>query len=362
MPRETINSKQLILLFALFLSCSYLGVAGSEAKQDMWLSLCIAILFFLPLLLMCARIATLHPDKHLFAILFDTFGKVIGWIVSSLYVLFFFGLAAVTLFVYSEATHILSLTRTPLLFLMAALGGFTAWSLHSGLRILGRVSSLLFFIVAVLNLGAFLLSIPNMSIESIQPVGQQPPQNILKNALYFFISPFAQSIVLLSLLGHMPTNHSKYKVVFWGGGLGALILLSTLVRDLLVLGTPTYTKSYFPSYNALSIIHVGGFIQRIDIIFSFALFLGAFMKICLSLNATCQGCVKLTGIKNPLFVLVPLTLLLCAAGYGITKVSIHFFTGIQNFLFCLLSLQVLVPFLVWILSEVKNRKETRIST
>lgn len=98
MNRETITDKQSTYLVIMFLlGTATILIRGLEAKQDLWLSIILAMLMTLAMCLIYARLHYLFPHKDLFDILKICFGKLIGKIIGLLYIWFAFHLSALIL-------------------------------------------------------------------------------------------------------------------------------------------------------------------------------------------------------------------------------------------------------------------------
>ncbi|MCB2305038.1 spore germination protein [Clostridium estertheticum] len=91
MKNEAISERQATILIILFLLGNSLLIgSGSQAKQDVWIAVTIAIPCSIILALMFSRILSLYPGKDLFDILPLLMGNYIGKLLSMLMIWFFF--------------------------------------------------------------------------------------------------------------------------------------------------------------------------------------------------------------------------------------------------------------------------------
>ncbi|MDF2533385.1 MAG: hypothetical protein K0Q65_2966, partial [Clostridia bacterium] len=98
MNKEKISDSQGMKLVILFIFGSTLVMGtGGEAERDMWISIVIAVFLAVPIYLIYSRILSLFPDKDLFEILEQNFGKFFGKLISLVFIWFAFHLGALVL-------------------------------------------------------------------------------------------------------------------------------------------------------------------------------------------------------------------------------------------------------------------------
>src|SRR5690242_1975848 len=113
MNKEIITAKQGISLVVLFEIGSAIVLSpGSEAKQDVWIVVLLALLFALPMILIYARLLSAFPGKDLFDILHEVLGKIPGKIIALTYVWYAFHLGALVIRNFSEFIQTVSLPET----------------------------------------------------------------------------------------------------------------------------------------------------------------------------------------------------------------------------------------------------------
>jgi len=90
MYKEVINQKQAVVLMTTFIigTNTILGIGGNS-KQDIWIAVLFAMVAAGIIMAVYARIIKLYPEKDLFEILDVLFGKVIGRILTLMFVFFF---------------------------------------------------------------------------------------------------------------------------------------------------------------------------------------------------------------------------------------------------------------------------------
>src|SRR5690242_10017867 len=103
MNKEIITSQQGISIIVLFEIGSAIVLSpGSEAKQDVWITILLASLLSFPVILMYSRLLSIFPGKDLFDILNEVLGKILGKIIALTYVWYVFHLGALIIRNFSE--------------------------------------------------------------------------------------------------------------------------------------------------------------------------------------------------------------------------------------------------------------------
>ncbi|NFL03832.1 spore gernimation protein KB, partial [Clostridium botulinum] len=88
MNKEIISSKQFqFLIFTFGLGSYLLFNLGADAKQDAWISLILATLLCLMTVSVYDKIMSYYPEKNIIEILKLECGKIIGVILSIIYLI-----------------------------------------------------------------------------------------------------------------------------------------------------------------------------------------------------------------------------------------------------------------------------------
>lgn len=167
-------------------------------------------------------------------------GKYIGKIVSILMIWFAFHDGALIMRNLSEFTTTLVFDDTPASVPMICFAVLLIWGLKAGIEVLGRWSEFFIFIVIMVF------------------------SNIAKTKNY-------KKIFILGLL--------------IGGG---LVFLATL-RNLLILGSGTISRLYYPSTMGITLIRVGELLERLEMFVTIDFLVCVFVKVCICIYAVCNG-------------------------------------------------------------------------
>ncbi|GHU60516.1 hypothetical protein FACS1894171_2070 [Clostridia bacterium] len=355
---DRISGRQALCLTALFiLGASVVNGGGGIAGQDAWISLSAAALSAVPLIAVYARISALYPGENLFDIIFKALGKIAGWAVSLVFFLYALLLAALTLRSFTEFVQVASLKNTPQILVALLMGLLCAFALGRGIPALGLSGVIMFTFVALSVVLSFILLTGNMDFSALTPVMGQEPRVIARGALTLLVSPFAETVLMLTVLGALKPAAGRFKVLLWGLFLGFFLLLTSLMKALLTLGGPTFSQINFPSYIAESTINLGEFFQRVEAVIASTVTLCVFVKLGVCLYAACQGGAKLFRLADGKKIVYPITLLTVILSVLIFKNTAQMNDWPNVYMYFALPVQVILPVVIWIVAEIRRRKE-----
>ena len=308
MKNEIISERQAIILIILFIiGSTFLIGSGGQAKQDAWISVIIAISWAIILLLMYSRILSLYPGKDLFDILQIVMGKFIGKILSIVMIWFAFHLGTLVIRNLSEFTNILVFADTPVVVPMFFFTMLIIWSIKEGIEVLGRWSEFFIWVVIIISFIIAILSISEMDISRLKPILNDGVTPLLKGAFSSFSFPFGETVVFTMVFSNV-SKVKNFKKTFIIGLLigGGIIFLATL-RNLLVLGSETISRMYFPTTMVISLINLGSVFERLEITVVIAYLVCVFVKVSICVFAVCNGISKVFGFNDYKFIATPVS-------------------------------------------------------
>ena len=322
MNKETITDKQGISILVLFLCGSTLIFdTGTGAKEDIWLAIIIAFLCAFVMAMLYARVLSIFPGKDIFDILIIAFGTVIGRVLCLFYVFFSIHLASLVLYNFEEFITIAALSDTPALVPLVTTMLLIIWIIKSGIKVLGNWSEFFVVILVVLVFLTLPFFIPIAKIENLKPFLYNGIQPVLDGALLSFTFPFTEIVVFLGVGAALKNKKSPYKVYALGLAFGALIIFSSAVMHMMVLGGENMGRTFFPPYRSYKLINIREFFTRIEIVIGAALIIGGFVKISVCLFSACRGLCKVFAIDNYKVIATPICILA-------TIISTTNFTGV----------------------------------
>ena len=357
MKNEAISERQATILIILFIiGTSVLNGSGGQAKQDAWIAMVIAISWSIILLLMYSRILSLYPGKDLFDILQIVMGKFIGKIISILMILFTFHDGALILRNLSEFTNFLVFPDTPVVVPMLLFVMLLMWSLKEGIEVLGRWSEFFIWFVFLIILTISLLSIPQMDISRLKPILYNNYTPVLKNAFSNFSFPFGETVIFTMVFSNISKVKSYKKTFIVGLLVGGGVIFLVILRNILALGSENIFRIYFPSTMVASLIRLGPMIQRLEMLVVLQFLICVFVKVSICMFAVCNGISKVFGFDDYKFIATPVALLMLSFSIFVYNSTMEMaFWTLNIWPYYSFPFQVIIPFVVFILAEIRSR-------
>lgn len=357
MKKEIISTKQGISMMFIFLIGTTLVVgSANRAQQDAWISILIGIAISLPMCFVYSRLLKLFPGKNLFDIVEEVFGSIVGKAITLIFIWYFFHLGALIIRNITEFIQIVSFTETPQFFVAIFIGLLVIYMVKSGIEVLGRwtefVLPIIIFII-ILTIG---LSAPEMNFNHLKPVLYNGFKPVFQGAYALFTFPFAETVIFTVIFSSLEQQNKSFKVYSLSIIMSGVILLLVALRNILVLGAANINTLYFPSYSAVSIINIGDFLQRIEVVVSITLILSSIAKLSVCLFATSIGVSKLFNFDDYKLVAAPICLLMLNLSFIIYNSAMEMFNWIETTnLYYAIPFQIILPLTILIVAEIKIR-------
>lgn len=299
MEKEFISSKQGVTLLIMYiLGSSLILTPGENVGRDAWIAILFAIFMVVPMLYVYTRLVTVCPGKDFYDLQKILFGKVIGSITSLIYVLFSLHLGAMILRNFSEFIQAVSFPESPQFFTLILMGTLCIFGVKCGVEVIARWSSFIFpiFLLTVVFLITF--SIPNAELSNIKPILYNGIDPVVRGSIPIFAFPFAEVALFTTIFNSLNNKKSTYKIFLIGTVIGGLMLCAVSIRNIAVLGAESISDYYFPTYNAISVISIGSFFDRFEILVAVMFIVSGFLKATICLYSASKGLSKIFNIDN----------------------------------------------------------------
>ncbi|MGE8203207.1 GerAB/ArcD/ProY family transporter [Heyndrickxia sp. NPDC080065] len=364
MEKAKITAYQLFVLIFLFEQGSALVVSlGTDAKQDTWLSIFIAMIGGLFLYLIYYRLYLFYPDLPLTSYVQKIIGPFFGKLLGCIYLLYFFYIGARILRDFGELLLTFAYPNTPIFIIMAMMTLTIMYAVHKGFEVLARTGEIYFILIYFLAISGAILLVSSglINLNQLKPVLEEGFGTVInvafKQSLYI---PFGEVIVFSMILPYL-SNVSKAKLP----GLLALALcgINLAITDAInvaVLGEDLVKRSAFPLLSTIQKIQVANFLERLDVFFMLFSIIGGFFKIGIFFYAGVTGTADLFKLKNYKKLIYPLGLVFLFLSMSIAS---NFSEQLKEGLIVIplyihLPLQIIIPLLLLMIAYVKNRKKT----
>lgn len=361
MSKEVISDKQSIALMVLFIiGPSTVSLAGVEAKKDIWLAVIFSMILGAFLMFTFARLHIIFPNKNLFDIIEDCFGKLIGKGIIIFFTLHLILSVCTTFRNYGEFITSVSFQETPLIIPIICFGLLCAYVIISGIETLGRWGRFFFLLVIFFTSILILLLIPNLNINKIRPVLNEGIKPILQGSIKLYSFPFSQLVVFAVIFSSFRRKTSPYRIYFTTLLIGGVIIFITFLSVILTVGVKNISDMYYPTYNAVSRINIMG-LERIEILSGIMFTIGGFVKISTHLLAICIGIAKIFKTSDYRFIVTPIAFMLINLSYLLWDSTMGFYKFDGDIMIYIgFPFRTILPILILIIAEVKRRYKDKV--
>lgn len=356
MNKEIITDKQGYYMLTIYIMGTALILSGgTKAKQDTWISTLVAILAIIPMILIYGKIHKMFPNKHLFEIVDIVFGKIIGKIISILYIWYFLHLGAICIRNITEFIQVVSFQETPQFVPNIFITLLIIYMIKSGIEVLGRWGKFVLPFVLILLLVVGILSISEFKYQNIKPILYNGWTPIFTSALSIFSFPFGEIVVFLSIFHTLKNTDKIYKNYFLAVFIAGITILLTILKNTFALGYPLVSNNYFPSYYTNMIISIG-FLQRIEATTSAVLILCGFAKACICIFAACIGFSYILKIPAYKDMVVPISLLASVLAIILYSSTMQIVEFLEVYKYYALPFQVFLPILILVVGLIRKKE------
>ncbi len=296
---DRITGRQAICMLLLFELGSSLVTGGSEkAGQDSWVCVLIGLAMAVPAVLLYAKLGERCPGMDLFEMSEAAFGKVGGGIVTLLFSLYSLHLGALVTKNFTEYIQVLTLPETPQPVVAACIGLLCWLAVRRGIEVAARNAAF----IAPLGTGVagalLLLTSTFMDFGNLKPAFVSSPETLLRSGFSTFAFPFAECVLFLSVFCNVADKIPLKKIYLRGILLSGGLLCALVIGNTAVLGVPITQAMYFPSYETVSVVHLGEFLSRIEVLVSGNFMIFGLVKFMVCIYVACRGFMRLPGKKD----------------------------------------------------------------
>lgn len=282
---EKISSNEAIVLTVIFISTKVFlimpAVMADLGASAGWMIIIVAtvtaLIGFLPL----AALLEKFPGKSIIEIGEELVGPVINTLFSLVYLALFLAITSLVLRQFSERVLTAFIPEMPLSVSAIILLGGMIVAGYLGIAVIGRVTMLvlLFLIVALAIM--LLLPYPFWEVDYLFPFWGSGIKRILESGL--LKSSIFGEVFILALISPSLNNTDVRKIGLWSIAISGLVMVIVEIIFLMVFSMPVASEITLPIYQMNSLIYLGRFVQRLEVIFIPLWYLVALLKLSIGL-------------------------------------------------------------------------------
>lgn len=365
MPKnEKMRVSQFTILVALYTVGTSILIAPHMSayfgKQDGWISLILNLAIGLFVIFFYNKMARAFQQKSFFQYMTDTIGSWGCKIVSLLFFIYCFVLIAILIREIGDFATVQLYPDTPLDTIIALFIVITIIGAKYGIETIGRAAELMFPWFIILLFILLLSLIPQMKIENLSPMFSVGVKPILLASYAHLGTPYFQLFLFLILIPYVNDSEKTGKAFFIGVIFGGIVILIITLVALLVLGNESTSRLLFPSYTMAKTIEIANIIERIEAFLASIWFISIYIKIVITFFCAILFLKNAFNLQENDFLIFPLGLFILFLSVYISPSIIHYNTFIAKIWTPYAGTHgVLIPFLLFLIHWMKNRKKSR---
>ncbi|MCX8130283.1 MAG: spore germination protein [Clostridia bacterium] len=289
-----------------FTSPAYVArVTGTASWYMTLISMITSIVGFTFIYLLLKR----FPAKDLVQAFELSLGRILGFVFSIILAVFLLVATAVLLREFAEVMKVYVLPMTPPSFIIGMFLIVTITGCYLGLESIARASRLFAYFILTGFLTVIILAAPNYDLHYLFPI---LGYGLDKTVTYGLArSSFYGEVIILGVIAAsmQGTTHIK-KAGYTALIISGLITSAALLTTMMTFNYSTSQEITSRLYALARIIHIGGFIQRLDPFFLFTWCIGTLISVTLSYYAALSTYCKAFRIQDMRPVLIPSAILL----------------------------------------------------
>lgn len=284
--KEKITSSQCIpLLISTTLGVGILSLPRylvDKVKGDGFIVIIMTTLLCLLIGYSMYKIITYFPHKSFLEINSILLSKPIGYIVMSIYFIYYISIASVVVRVFVEVMKMYMLSETPTELILITMLFVCAYSAREGIEAIGRLSQFLLFLIILPIIGVYMFALQSADFTNIMPILDNNIMNLISSISLTLFS-FSGFEILLIIGFFLKKPKEAFKIQYMTLiSIGCIYLFFTLTT-IAVFGQMETSHLFWPTLTLVKIINLpGSLLENLDAVIMGGWMINIFMS--LSIN------------------------------------------------------------------------------
>jgi len=193
-------------------------------------------------------------------------GSIGRILVGSIVISFLIYMASMYLREFGENMKVISLTASPLSFVIMFFAVGMVIAAYVGLEAIVRFQAIAVPIIATGFLIIIIAVLPIADFKNVTPILGTGAYDIFVSG-FFRISIFSELLILFLLIPFLRTHDNFIKTGYTALGISSFFLITSAVVVLAVIDYPVTIESFLPIHRIATLINYGRFFQRIESVF-----------------------------------------------------------------------------------------------
>lgn len=363
--KTTISGFQFFCMIFLFeVGTSSLYGLASDAKQDAWISLLIAIILGCILFFVYIKLFELFPKQTFTTAIQEIVGEYAGKLLAVAYLIYFIYIAARDLRDFEELLVITIFNASSLILIGILMMFIVMYGAHKGLETFARANEFIFFLIFTIIL--IIIGFESISkiyqLNNLRPVLENGWKPVIKAAFPLTTTfPFGEVIVFTMIMPHLNKTNKALKVGIPALIFSGMVLVFFTLKNIMILGVSVYERATFPLLTAISYINIANFVQRLDPLIVILMVIGGFIKIFLFYYCAVTISAELFKVKKNSDVVYPISFLVVISSLWIAPNFLHHFReGLEIVPYYLhIPFQMIIPTSLLIIALIQKKTKVK---
>lgn len=333
------------------------AITVKSARQDAWLSIILATLVGLLIAWLVVSLSLRFPGKNLFEFTEEILGNVTGKIVGLLYIwLYFLYIGSTVVREFGVFLVTAMMPDTPIIVFCITMIAVAAYAVRNGLEVLCRFIQLFIPATALMAI-VFILSVKDMNLTRLLPFFDTGLVPIVKGS----VTPamwLGEIVTLAMIIPYLNKPREAYRVAALSILLIGFFLTASILESLLIFGPNMTGHWIFPTFNAIRVVSIANFLERLESVVLMAWILGGIAKVGVFYYAAVLGSAQWLGLKDYRPLVLPVGVILVAFSillHGENIVEMLHYISLVEVPFFLIVFEVGIPLLLLIVALVRGK-------
>lgn len=289
------------LLFSVF--CFMLGTAVrsgfviSITRNDSWVIAFTGLVMSLLLVSLYAALGRRFPGKSLVEMSDPIFGRMLGKVVSILYLFFFLSLAALNTRDLGNFVTGYMMPETPAAAITLPFILVCAYAVSRGIESFMRLSTLFCIMTIAAIFINFGLMLKDVQFDFLKPFFRLPLMKYVQATLTVTAIPLGEILAFTMITPMLGGRQGAGKTLALGLLFSAVSMAVLMIREVITLG-PLVSVVTIPSFESVRYISVAGILTRMESLYAVILLILFLFKVVILLYAFVLGLAQLLGMTD----------------------------------------------------------------
>lgn len=358
--KEKITTYQLLAMMILLpYSTADLYFIAPETKRAVWIALLFYSIISIIIQLTYLSMFYKYPEDSIVTYLPKVYGKYIGFVLSLVYILYFFYIASRDLRDFTELLTLAALPNVSAIVIGIVFMITITYGVYKGIENVSSMMqfALIMFIILKFTIIALLALSDNVfDYTRIFPIFTENPAATILSGWRLITFPYGEYIAFTMLYPFVLQKSKLRKSVYFATIIEAVMLMINNVVFILALGYDFAALANYPLLRTYRLIHIGDFLNRLEILFLLIMIWNGFFKIVILMYCSVLGFSQVFKVKYwGLLCIISGSAILVTSQLIARNYPEHIKVGLNTVVkYVHLPIQIFIPVVTLIVYYIKN--------